>query len=188
MPEASATVDLSASMSSAQATDELAALQAAYDPPPAGIHASTATEASQRLAELGETPDFLRKLQSGDLKAKEEWQHLCALKASAAPTEFTVEPIIETTTGDTGLTRRDLISVAADMRADGFPDAAIEHIIGDGRFTVEAVVAAQHWLPRMEADPNLLCPEAAQWGWPEDREYQMRCFRTIAAIGTMDSP
>jgi hypothetical protein len=175
-------------MTTAQATEQLAALQAVYDPPRLDVHASTPAEASQRLAQLEKTPDFLRKLESGDVKTREEWQHLCELKAGATVLDSLGEQIIETTAGDTGLRRQDLISVAADMRADGFPDKAIEHILLDGRFTQEAVSIAQHWIPRMEADESLVCPDATQWGWPEDRAYQLKCFRTIAAIGTLDTP
>jgi hypothetical protein len=171
-------------MSPEQATDQLATLQAAYDPPRVGIHAATATEASQRLAQLGETPDFLRKLEKGDLAARDEFQRLTELKNAAMPGELTVEPILETTAGDTGLTRRDLISVAEDMFAEGvFNEAGIELVLNDGKFPTEDVYVAQLWLERMEADETLLLPELGG-----DRELQMKFLRAIAAIGDGSMP
>jgi len=71
--------------------------------------------------------------------------------------------------------------------AYGFPDAAIQHILADGKFTAESVATAQYWLPCMEADPSLLCPDAARYrDGQKITIIRVRCFRTIAAIGTED--
>jgi hypothetical protein len=204
MPEASSDVNLSAdpsaaaqdrsdiwSMSAEEATAVLAERARDFHPR-APISPQTPRDADLRLQELAADADWYRKLTSGNLEVRAEFDRLTALK-NAAPTEdMPTEQIFEVTSGDTGsgsLTRSQMIGAAEDMRRrDGFPDRAIEHILADGRFDAEAVAISQHWIPRMEADPNLLCPDAEQWGWPQDREYQLRCFRTIAAIGTEDMP
>jgi hypothetical protein len=168
-------------MSSEQATEQLAALQATYDPPLVGPHASTPTEAAQRLVQLGQTPDFLRRLEKGDIAAKEEWSRLSELKAAASPAEMTAEPIMETTAGEAGLTRRDLVSVAADMAAEGIPDRAISFILADNKFSPEDVYVAQYWHDLMERDENAFYP-----GLPQDRGYQLMVFNIINSIGTGD--
>ena len=90
---------------------------------------------------------------------------------------------VDTTIGE-GLTRRDLISVAEDMRAEGtFNEAGIQLILSDQKFPREDVRAAQYWLARMERNPELLYPDLG-----DDREQQMKFLRTIAAIGDGSAP
>jgi hypothetical protein len=180
-------------MSGEQATAALEAKAAAFGPAPAPLVPSNAREAGARLAQLINDPEWGRKLMNGDIAVRNEFHRLSELKASASIGDaMEVDEGFETTVGPgldgPTLSRRDMISVAEDMRAQGFNEQAIYHILNEGKFTEESVASAQYWLPRMERDPNLLCPEASQWGWPADREFQMRCFRTIAAIGTEDMP
>jgi hypothetical protein len=180
-PEASGSIDHSAGMSPEQATEQLASLQAAYSPPPVGFHVSTPTEAAQQLAQLEHTPDFIRKLQSGDVEAMQKWQEL---KIAATPVDFPVESIIETTTGDMSVTHRDLIGVAENMRAEGvFNDEGIEFILSDRKFPTEDVRVAQYYLAQMESDETVLYPDL-----PGDRELQMKFLRTIATIGDGSMP
>ena len=175
-------------LSSSEAGAVLAQLTVDFHQQQVPLHPTTPHDAALRLTELSADPAFYQKLMRGDVDARRQFDELTALKASG---DMVTDPMpleFETTVGD-GLRRHDLLSAAADMRQrDGFPERAIEHILSDGRFDAEAVAISQHWISRMEADPNLLCPDAEQWGWPEDREYQLRCFRTIAAIGTDDMP
>jgi hypothetical protein len=145
MAEASAVFSVSPTMTPAEATAKLAEMSAAYAAAPPAIQATTPVQASQRLAQLGESPDFLRKLQSGDAETVREWNRLSELKAAATIADaFTDNPqLVEVTQGDTGLTSRNLISAAADLRAVGIPDEGIEAIIA-GRPFPEADVAAAH--------------------------------------------
>jgi hypothetical protein len=177
------------SLSASEAGEILQQLALDFHQQQVPLHPTTSHDAALRLTELSADPAFYQKLMRGDVDARRQFDELTALRASGDMiTDPTPLELGETTVGDSGLARRHLIGVAADMRRDGFPDRAIEHILSDGRFDAEAVAISQHWIPRMEADPNLLCPDAEQWGWPQDREYQLRCFRTIAAIGTDDMP
>jgi hypothetical protein len=168
------------------ATAELDRMSAALRPAPAPLAPTTARDAERRLEELKNNVDWYRKLMSGDIATRQEFDRLCALKAGAGVTELdpTIEQNVETTIG-MGLTRRQLIGVAEDWRKDGLPDAAIEHILADGKFTPETVRLAQEVLPRMEADPDLIYEGD---GLPLDREYQLKVFRMIVAIGTTDTP
>jgi hypothetical protein len=175
-------------MTTEQATSKLAEMQAIYDGPPAPVQVTTPRDAELRLAELSANNEWYQKLMAGDIEARRQFDELTQLKALGGIIPDPTPELGETTWSDTGVARRHLIGVADDMRRDGFPNAAIEHILGDGKFTEEAVRAAQHWLPRMERDPNMLCPQGAKWGWPADREYQLKVLRTVAAIGTMDTP
>jgi hypothetical protein len=173
-------------MSREQATQKLAAMQAAYDPPPVGLHARTPTEASQMLEQLGQTPDFLHKLQNGDIAARDVFQRLTAMKAAAMPGELTAEPILETTVGDTGLSRRSLLSVAADMRAEQvWNDKGIEFILSDGKFPTGAVRDAQFWLPQLERDETVLCPDLPE-DWPHKQ--QVKFLKDVITIGDGSTP
>jgi hypothetical protein len=197
MPEASSNIDLSAnpaeaaevrgdiwSMTPEEATAVLAERSLDFRPA-APLAPTTARDAEQRLAQLISDPEWARKLMSGDMATRDEFQRLSELKPGITALDPLAEQIgqVETTISDTGLTRRNLISAAEDMRRDGFNEEAIYHILNDGKFTADTVATAQFWLPRMEQDPSLLYPD-----WPQDREYQLKCFRVICAIGTGETP
>jgi hypothetical protein len=170
------------SLSPQEAGEILQQAAVQYHQQQAPLTPTTARDAELRLAQLSADGEWYRKLMAGDMTVRQEFDRLTALKAGAATSDPLLEQFGETTIGE-GLSRRDLISAAEDMRADGFPDAAIEHILADGKFTAETVRDAQYWLPRMLRDPSLLAPDL-----PPDREYQLKVWRTIAAIGTMDTP
>jgi hypothetical protein len=174
------------SLTPQEAGEILEARAADFRPPPP-LTVSTPREASMRLAQLSSDPAWARKLTSGDIATREEFQQLCALQASGEVGDAMADQMFETTVGPgldgPKLSRRDMLSAAADMRADGLNEEAIYHILNDGKFTVEAVRDAQFWLPRMERDPNLLSPDL-----PQDREYQLKVWRIISAIGTGDGP
>jgi hypothetical protein len=174
-------------MPAEQATQQLAALQAAYDPPPVGVHATTPTEAAQRLAQLEKTPDFLRKLEKGHVETTQEWQRLCELKAGATAFDPLAGEIVQTTVGDTGsgsLTRSQQISSAADLRAEGCSDQEVAFILSDQKHDTANVAAAQWWLPRMQANPNLEYPGIH----PADRERFMKYLGRIITIGDGSRP
>ena len=185
MPEASATVDLSATMSPEQATTALNQMSAALQPAPAPLSPSTPHEAEVRLAELSNNVEWYRKLMSGSLEARREFDRLNGLKAGVTATDPLTEQIADTTIGDQSVTRAGLVSWAEDARARGFSDEAIYHFVNGGTFTPETVALAQFWLPRMQNDETLLCPD-----FPADysREYQMECFQWVLSAGTMGTP
>ena len=152
---------------------------------PAPLQPNNAHEARMRVAELTADPEFAKRYLEGSIEAREELRALHEMIADASvsddtllePFEWSLGPGLD---GDgPTLSRRDMLSAADAMRRDfGFSDAAIEHILSDQKFPVQDVAIAQHWLSRMERDPNLLYPDL-----PADREYQLRVFRTINAIG-----
>jgi hypothetical protein len=161
-------------------------MQAAYSPS-APTAPKTAHDADLRLTQLINDPDWARKLMAGDIATRDEFQRLTELKAYGDVTSDAAASqthVIETTIGDTGLSRSSLIGVAEDMRAEGtFNEEGIALILNDGKFPREDVRVAQYWLGRMERDPTLLYPDLG-----DDREQQMKFLRTIAAIGDGSMP
>jgi hypothetical protein len=170
-------------LSSDEATELLNEYAASFYRP-APLQPNNAHEARRRVAELTADPEFARRYLEGSIEAREELRGLHELIANASDVsdDTLLEPDVALGPGLDGdgptLSRRDMLSAADGLRRDGFSDAAIEHILSDGKFTAQDVYVAQFWLPRMERDPNLLYPDL-----PADREYQLRVFRTINAIG-----
>jgi hypothetical protein len=201
-PEASSNIDYATGTSPAadtradiwsltpeQAT-EILQQRAADFRPSAPLAPTTAHDANVRLTQLMNDVEWARKLMSGDIATRDEFQRLSELKAYGDVTGDAVAdqaPVIETTIGDTGsgsLTRSQMISAAEDMRAEGtFNEDGIALILNDGKFPTEDVRAAQYWLGRMERNPELLYPDLG-----DDREQQMRFLRAIAAIGDGSTP
>jgi hypothetical protein len=169
-------------LSSDEATELLNEYAASFHQP-APLQPNNAHEARRRVAELTADPEFAKRYLEGSIEAREELRALHAMIADAPvsddlePFDWALGPGLD---GDgMVLSRRDQLAAADAMRRDfGFSDAAIEHILSDQKFPVPDVAIAQHWLSRMERDPNLLYPDL-----PADREYQLRVFRTINAIG-----
>ena len=136
-----------------------------------------------KVAELTADPEFAKRYLEGSIEAREELRALHEMIANTpdvsddtGPFEWSLGPGLD---GDgMVLSRRDQLSAADSLRADGFSDAAIGHILSDGKFPVQDVAIAQHWLRRMKGDATLLYPDL-----PADREYQLRVFRTISAVG-----
>jgi hypothetical protein len=184
-PDASAIIDLSVSVSAEQVTQQLSDMQAAYSPS-APTAPTTAHDADLRLTQLINDPDWARKLMAGDIATRDEFQRLTELKAfgDVIGDAISGEMQIDTTIGDSGLTRRDLIGVAQDMLAEGtFNADGVALILNDGKFPTEDVRAAQYWLGRMERNPELLYPDLG-----DDRDQQMKFLRTIVAIGDGSGP
>jgi hypothetical protein len=174
------------SLSPEEAGEVLAAYAADFRPAPAPLRPSNAREARMKVAELTADPEFARRYLEGSIEARETLQSLHELIANASdvsddtslePFELSLGPGLDR--DSMVLSRRDMLNAADAMRRDfGFSDAAIEHILSDGKFPREDVAIAQHWLRRMEGDATLLYPDL-----PADRQYQLRVFRTINAIG-----
>jgi hypothetical protein len=157
-----------------------------HQPPPAPLVPTTPREASMRLSQLRTDDAWGRKLMDGDIATIEEFHKLSALAASAAPFDPSADDVADWSSGPglgDHLSRRNMLSAADGLRRDGFNEEAIAHILNDGKFTTETVANAQHWLPRMERNPSLLYPDL-----PQDREFQIKVFRTIAAIGDGSRP
>ena len=83
---------------------------------PAPLAPSNAREADARLAQLINNPEWARKLMSGDVATRDEFQKLSEMKAVDDTLTDPVPQVIETTIGAEGLRRRDVISAAADLR------------------------------------------------------------------------
>ena len=105
-------------------------------------------DAALRLEELSKDVGWYRKLTSGSMEARAEFERLTALK-NAAPTEaMPGEQIFDVTTGEGGsgsLTRSQLIGIAEDMRRevnggqDRGPDGGIPRRVGAGEDADEGV-------------------------------------------------
>jgi hypothetical protein len=153
---------------------------------PAPLTPTTAREAEQRLAALSADGEWYRKLQAGDIATREEFNRLTVLKAGITALDPLTEGIGETTIGDTGLTRGNLISIAEDMRAERvFNDKGIEFILSDQKFPTDAVRDAQFYLAQMERNETALCPDLPN-DWPH--EQQVKFLRTIVTIGDGSRP
>jgi hypothetical protein len=197
-PEASSNVDYATAASPTADTRQdiwsmtpeeagaVLAERAANFHPRAPIAPENARDADLRLQELASDVDWYRKLTSGNMEVRAEFDRLTALK-NAAPTEdMSSEQIFDTTTGDTGLTRSNLISAAEDMRAEQvFNDKGIEFILSDQKFAPEAVRDAQFWLPQLERDETALYPDLPD-DWPH--EQQVKFLRTIVTVGDGSRP
>jgi hypothetical protein len=101
-----------------------------------------------------------------------------------------MDEAFETTVGPgldgPALSRRNAISIAADMRAEQvFNDKGIEFILSDQKFPTEAVRDAQFWLPQLERDETALCPDLPDH-WTH--EHQVKFLRTIVSIGDGSRP
>jgi hypothetical protein len=175
-----------ASLSPEEATELLNEYRASYHAPtPAPLVPSTPAEANARLAQLRCDAAWCRRLTAGDIATAEEFHKLSELAASAAP----FDPSDDVADWSSGpglgdhLSRRNMLSAADGLRRDGFNEEAIVHILNGGVFTTETVRDAQFWLPRMQADTTLLSPDL-----PPDRNYQMKVYRAIIAIGDGRGP
>jgi hypothetical protein len=99
--EASATVDLSATTPASEATAALDQMAAALRPV-APLSPETPHDADRRLSELVSNAEWARRYMSGDIAAREEFQKLTALKASADTAGIIADAtpqIMETTIG-----------------------------------------------------------------------------------------
>jgi hypothetical protein len=199
-PEASSNIDPSTgasptadtrqdiwSLSPEQAGAALEAKAAAFRPAPAPLAPSNAREASQRLAQLINDVEWARKLMDGDITTRDEFQRLSELKASGDIGDA-MDEAFETTVGPgldgPSLSRRHLISVAEDMRAESvFNEEGIAFILSDQKFPTEDVRVAQYYLGLMQRDETLLYPEL-----PGDRERQLKFLRGIVSIGDGSMP
>jgi hypothetical protein len=177
-------------MTPEQAGAALDRMSAALRPAPAPLVPSNLSEALQRRAELSSDPAFLKAYFDGSIDARRQMAALDRMIADASAADVLsggpdAAQLVEVTDGATmQLTRRQLIGVAADMRAEGvFNEEGIALILNDGKFSVEDTYAAQWWLGQMERDETLLYPDLGG-----TREQQLKFFKTIATIGTGDTP
>jgi hypothetical protein len=154
--------------------------------PPAPLVPTTPAEADARLAQLITDPDWISKLMSGDLTVRDEWHKLNAMKAglgvfdaSAETGDISVGPGLE----GPKVSRREAISAAADLRAQGASDAEISLILSDQPYPSDVVRDAHYWLPRMQADPFLRVsparllrcrPRGTDAVFPEGHRYRRR--------------
>jgi hypothetical protein len=144
---------------------------------------TTPREAAQRLQQLAQTPGYLAKLESGHWETVQEWRRLCALQSEA--TIFDPAEIGDfsgaSELGLPALSRRNQISAAADLYAEGCSDEEVAFILSDKKYPQADVDAAAFWLPRLEANPDLQYPDELAL---VDRAGFMKFLRRIIIIGS----
>jgi hypothetical protein len=187
--EASATVNLSATVSAAEATTALDQMSAALRPA-APLVPTNAREADVRLAELISNADWARKLMAGDVQTRREFELLTELKTLGETVDAIVDPapqVIETTIGAEGLRRQDVISAAADLRrlwsdSDNC-EAAIASVL-DPNATVDADLLQnmQAWKAQALSDPAFVEMWMRGDLWATQR---MTLANAVIAIGTI---
>jgi hypothetical protein len=173
------------SLSPEEATQILEARATDFRRAPAPLVPTNATEALQRRAELSADPTFVKAYLEGSIDARQQMDVLNEMIAGASDTDALTGEQVEVTDGTRmQLTRRQLISAAADMRAEGvFNEEGIALILNDGKFPTEDVYAAQHWLAQLERDETLWYPDLGG-----SRDQQLRFLRSIVAIGDGSRP
>jgi hypothetical protein len=142
------------SMTPQQATEFLAQKDAAF-------RASTAPpDARARLDALAADPNFLKKLEAGDVATKQEFKALTERVANAEPGDRLdaalrgeVNPgLIETTSVDNPLTTRKLASAVEGLREAGISDDAIRQAINGGKDHPDVLRAVQELKARLFGD------------------------------------
>jgi hypothetical protein len=156
---------------------------ATYHRQPAPLVASTPAEADQRLAMLATDAEWWGRFTRGDPATVKEWHDLNALKADLTVLDPLVEQFGYTTTapelGGPSLTRRQQISVAADLRAQGASDEEIQRIYINNEPYPEHVEAdARFWGPRLK-DPNVQVPSPYS---EVDRENLIRFYDRVLRV------
>jgi hypothetical protein len=181
-------------MSGEQATAALEAKTAAFGPARAPLAPATAREARMKVAELISDGAFATRYLAGNIEARRQLRSLNELIASEPDisddtllqADVSVGPGVD---GDgPTLSRRDMLSAAAAMRAEQvWNDEGIDHILRDGKFSTEEVRDAQFYLAQMERDvtKTILCPDLpGNW----TREHQVKFLRDIVTIGDGGGP
>jgi hypothetical protein len=156
---------------------------------PAPLSPSTPAEADARLAVLIADPEWARRLMSGDVATRDEFEKLSALKAAADGVDVIADPVpqvIETTVGAEGLRRQDVLSTAADLRklwsdSDNC-EAAIASVL-DPNATVDADLLQnmQAWKAQALSDPAFIEMWMRGDLWATQR---MTLANAVIAIGT----
>jgi hypothetical protein len=156
---------------------------------PAPLVPSNAREADARLAQLINDPEWARKLMSGDVETRREFERLTELKTLGEAVDAIADPapqVIETTVGAEGLRRQDVISAAADLRAlwndSDNCEAAIASVL-DPNATVDADLLQnmQAWKAQALSDPAFVEMWFRGDLWATQR---MTLANAVIAIGT----
>jgi hypothetical protein len=151
MPFEPVTIDHSVAMTPAEIGTKVAAIAEAHNPAPP-LAPETPADARRRLDILIGDKDFGRRLLSGNVEAKQEFDRLQKLAASA-DIPLPSEQLFHTTV-DGQLPPRDVAAFAAGARELGFGDKAIGEILAGKTFSAEEVFIAQNWKARAMRDPE----------------------------------
>jgi hypothetical protein len=141
------------SMTPQQASEQLAAMQAAYDaksapPVPTADQVESADDAAQRLARLTADETWMRKYAQGSRAERLEYERLTQMIAAGADeTGMSVRVGDVEVVEEGGLRRADLFGTLSDLNKVGIPLEGLERIL-DGNFSDEDIAWAERELDR----------------------------------------
>jgi hypothetical protein len=173
------------SMTPQQATDTLAAMDAALHPPPP-IKPADAQDARARLDRLTADKSFADRLLTGDIAAKKEFESLIAAAAAGDDVNDAIAgiqepaPIFETTAGDQ-LNRRDLASIVDTFRDGGLSNDAIEQALNGSEVSRSEYAAAKALQSARHGDEGWR-ERFLKGNWPEQREQLLLNIILTSAI------
>jgi hypothetical protein len=176
------------SMTPDEAGAVLAERAADFHAPAAPLVPSNPNEARARLAQLTASAEWARRLMSGDIEARREFQSLSEMAAAGeavdALSDTSPQPIIETTIGSEAVKRQDLISAAADLHSVWGPegDGAIRELLDQNTvLPADFVADARVWKTQALNDPTF-CEMLLRGDlWAVQR---MTLFNAIIAVGS----
>jgi hypothetical protein len=188
--DASATIDLSATVPAAEATAALNQMTAALQPPPPPLVPVNANEARARLAQLSADPEYLKAYFAGDVDARRQMDALNEVIAGATDADALsggpVEFPTEVTMGPEGLRRQDVLSAAADLRrlwqdSDNCEQAIASVLDPNATVDADLLQNMQEWKAQALRDPAFI--EMLMRGdlWATQR---MTLANAVIAIGT----
>jgi hypothetical protein len=145
-------------LTSEQATKQLAEMKSAFDGPPPTDKPSTPREARARLQELSHNVDWQQRYANGDLAARDEFNALTTtvdgdkdpvsglLRGDPAPNEMRIGPGYATL--------KEMASIIPGLRDEGITDGQIHQLMTDHVFTPEEVAAVQRLQIKLHSTPE----------------------------------
>jgi hypothetical protein len=147
-------------------------MKAQFDGAPPTDKPSTPSEARLRLTTLGR--DFLNRLETGDVKARDEFD---ALTKMATDDKDPVQALLDGVPPPNEIkvqgatTLREMASLIPSLREDGITDGQIHQLMTDHVFTPEEVAAVQRLQNQLHGTPAWVAKLLA--GDAEARREQM---------------
>lgn len=150
---ASAPVDVTVTLTPAQATAKLAEMAA---PPPPPDKPTNAVEASARLQALASDKDFAQRLLNGDPAVRKEFDQLNAAVAAGDLTDLVMAGVVPAGAINYGdhASLRDQADAVPMLRAAGISDGAIRQLLEDRPVSRAEYDAVKQFQTARHRDPD----------------------------------
>jgi hypothetical protein len=146
------------SMTPQEASEQLAAMQAAYDAQsapqvPSAEAVQDARDAEIRLAKLTSDPAWVRKYTQGSIPERREYEALTSqIAAGVDETGSVAVGEVETLVGDRAVPRAAMIDTINDLLATGIPEEGVVRTL-NADFSEDDILWAQNELDKAMATP-----------------------------------